>query len=89
MKLKIKDGFIMRKIGGKNIIVASGEVSQQFNGMININDVGAYLWTLLEKDITEDGLVEAITEKYDVDEEKARRDVRKFVEKLENSGFLE
>ena len=87
--MKIKKGFIVRKIGGQNVAVAVGEASKEFNGMIKLNETGKFLWDLLEKGALIDELVEKVLEEYEVDESTARADVEKFVENLKEVGALE
>ena len=87
--MKIKKGFIVRKIGGQNVAVAVGEASKEFNGMIKLNETGKFLWDLLEKGALIDELVEKVLEEYEVDESTARADVEKFVENLKELGALE
>ena len=86
--MKRLDGFVTREIGGKLVAVAVGERTKTFNGMITLNGTAALLWDALEKDQTEDSLVEALMEKFEVSEEKARADVKSFLEKLEKAGLL-
>ena len=46
--MKISTGYILKKVAGKNIVVSVGDNSG-FNGMITLNDTGAFFWNLLEK----------------------------------------
>ena len=41
--MKIKKGFVLRKVGGESVVVPVGEMSKQFHGMINLNETGAFL----------------------------------------------
>ena len=41
--MKVKDGFVLRAIAGSNIVVPVGAATAQFNGMITLNDSGAFL----------------------------------------------
>ena len=36
--MKIKEGFILRKVGGSNVIVPTGNETNEFNGMITTNE---------------------------------------------------
>ena len=56
-QMKIKDGFLLRKVGGQNVVVALGEASRDFNGMIRLNDTGVFLWQQLQQDVTEEQLL--------------------------------
>ena len=88
--MKIKSGFMLRTIAGCKIVVAVGRRTVDFNGIINLNDTGAFLWERLEQGATEDELVSAILETYtDVDEPTARESVRNFVKTLRDGGCLD
>lgn len=87
--MKVKDGFVLRAIAGSNIVVPVGAATAQFNGMITLNDSGAFLWRELEKGADVDSLTEALLREYDVDEATARTCTADFIAKLEEAGCLE
>ena len=58
--MKIKNGFILRDVGNKTFVVAVGELSKTFNGMITLNETGKYIWQLLDNEITEEEIVAKI-----------------------------
>ena len=41
--MKIKKGFVVRKVAGENIVVLVGGMSKTFHGMIKLNDTGNFL----------------------------------------------
>ena len=86
--MKIKDDFYIKQVAGLNIVVATGETAENMNAMINLNESAAFLWKQLENDITEDELIKRLTEEYDVDYERARVSVEKFISKLNEIGCL-
>ena len=86
--MKIKDGFILREVAGSYLVVAVGAAVKQFNGMINLNETGAFLWRILEKGATEEEAVAELLKEYDPDEETAKADVKAFVSKLTEAGLL-
>ncbi len=87
--MKIKEGFVRRSIGGSDVVVAVGKASVDFNAMINLNSTGALLWSLLENGATENELVSAMVEKYDITRDVAERDVRAFLDKARAAGVIE
>lgn len=87
--MRIKKGFVIRSVGGENIVVPVGEMSKQFHGMINLNETGAYLWRLFSEECSVDEAVNALQKEYTVNEEIARCDVEKFVSVLKESGFID
>ena len=80
--------FIKRKIGTQFVIVAVGEASRRFNGMISVNSTGAFIWDVLEKETDEAGLIRALTEHYKVDAAKAKADCAAFLKALREAGAI-
>ena len=87
--MRIKEGFIFRKVGSQYVVAATGKASENFNGMMRLNESGAFAFRLLQEGITEDELVTRIVAEYDVSEEAARRDVENFLAALGEADALE
>ena len=86
--MKINKDYVLRNVGGENIVVPVGEASKRFHGMITLNDTGAFLWAFFSEEHTEREAVAALLKEYEVTEETAACGVRTFVESLEKNGFL-
>lgn len=86
--MKIKDGFILREIAGSFIVVAVGEAVKTFNGVITLNETGAFLWKILEKGAEEQDLLSALLAEYDVEEEVAKEHVEKFIARLTEAKLI-
>lgn len=87
--MKIKKGFILREVAGNYIVVSVGEMAKQFNGVINLNQTGAFMWKELEKGGDKDSLTDALLREYDVDREKAQKDAERFIDTLLGAGIVE
>ena len=87
--MKIKQGFVLRTVGDNSIVIALGDKAKEFNAMISLNEVGAFLWRQLEKGADEQALVQALLGEYEVSEEIAKNDVSKFVQKLREEELLD
>lgn len=87
--MTIKEGFILRKVGSQYVAAATGKASEKFNGMLRLNESGAFAFRLLQEGITEEELVRRIVGEYDVSEEAARRDAEKFLAALGEADALE
>lgn len=87
--MKAANGFILREIAGDTILIPSGAAAQKFNGLITINELGAFIWNALQTETTLDAIVEQITESYEVDADTARADAVSFLDELRKVGGLE
>ncbi len=88
--MKIKSGFILRDVGGKTFVVAVGERSKEFKGMVTLNETGKFIWKALEKETTIEEIVDAMLQAYECDDKAmVEGDVKAFVAKLEGDGILE
>ena len=87
--MKIKENFILRKIAGDDVVVPIGENIADFNGVITLNETAALLWKELETGSTREELKASLCKEYDVPEEKAYKDIDKFVNILKEHGILE
>lgn len=87
--MKIKKGFVIRNVGGENVVVPVGEMAKSFHGMINLNSTGAFLWQFFSEEHTVDEAVALIQKEYDIDETTAKNDVQAFVDTIIQRGFTE
>lgn len=87
--MKIKKGFVLRKVGGESVVVPVGEMSKKFHGMINLNETGDFLWNFFTQEHSQEDAVAALLKEYDVEQAIAEADVAKFVEILQQNGFAE
>lgn len=86
--MKIKDGFMLRNVAGKNIVVAVGAASLDFDGLISLNETGTFLWNLLEEGAEYDTLLEKFLDEYDIDEATAKRDIDAFIERAKEADLI-
>ena len=86
--MKIKEGFILRKISDTYVVVAVGEAAKDFKGMVTLNETGGFLWEKLAEGADADALKTALLAEYDVDEATAKADVANFLSRLEEAGAL-
>ena len=79
--MKIKEGFIIKKLGIGYIVVTVGNASKDFNGVIRLNESGAFLWkSILDGADSREKLIQAMLERYeDLDQETAEKDLDEFL----------
>lgn len=87
--MKIKDDFILRKVSESYVVVPVGSMTLDFNGIINLNETGAFLFGTLQKGADKDELLSRMLDEYDVTPQKAESDINDFVRKLKDADILE
>lgn len=87
--MKTKKGFMLRKTGGMNVVVAVGKASDEFNGMITLNETGAFLWEELAKGTDYDSLLRKMLSEYDTDEATARAGIDGFLNTAREAGLID
>ncbi len=85
--IKIKEGFVLREVAGSYVVVVVGEQVKNFKGIIKLNEVGAFLWSHLEKGASKEQLVEKLLGEYDIDSNTATSDVEDFVKYIKEAGL--
>ena len=87
--MKIKDGFILRKVPGMNLVMPTGKNVKKFNGSLMLNDTGAFIFEKLQKGSTPEETSNALTQEYDVSLDTASTDVQNTINSLIESGVAE
>lgn len=86
--LKLDKEYVLRQIGDDYVIVPVGKAALDFNGMITVNETGAFLWEQLVKGTSKEGLLETLMETYEVIQEEAERDIDEFLDVLYKNNIL-
>ena len=87
--MKIKEGFILRKMNNMNIVVAVGKAVKTFNGYITLNETGTFFWEKLANGCTKEDLLNAVLAEYDINEATALEDINLFIDNLTKNGLIE
>lgn len=86
--MKINKAFVVRKIGDDFVLVPKGNTALSFNGLVSLNEAGAFLWGKLSEEVSEPALVDMFLEEYETDRETAAKDVREFLENLRSADLI-
>ena len=87
--MKIKNGFILRKVPGMNLVMPTGKNVKEFNGSLMLNDTGAFIFERLQKGSTQEEIADALTQEYDVTLDTVSADVQKTIDSLIEAGVAE
>lgn len=87
--MKIKEGFVLRRVLDEAIVIASGDASKNFHGMIKLNDSAADIWEWVAGGCDETTIASKLSEKYELDTEKAIADVKSMISQMVDAGLIE
>lgn len=88
--MRIKSGMILNTVGEDTVAVPVGKATEDFHGLIRLNETGAEIWKALEEDTSREAIVERLLAKYsEADRNAVARSVDSFLEKLAQAGLLE
>lgn len=87
--MRVREDFVLREIAGEWIVIAKGAKALQFNSTVLLNETGAFLWKRLTSgDETEDSLLRAMLDTYDVSEVTASEDVKRFLYEMRSYELI-
>ena len=80
--MRIKEGYVIKKLGPDYVVVTVGEASNDFNGLIRLNASGAFLWqSILDGVDSRQKLVDAMVNFYDdLEKSSAEKDLDEFLD---------
>lgn len=87
--MKLKPFFVLRQVADIWVVLPLGRENLDFSDMLTLNDTGAMLWQLLEKGGDRHTLSAALTEEFEVSQDRAQADVDLFLEKLSQAGCID
>ncbi len=85
--MKLNENFALRQVAGTWVVIPLGAAALDFNGMLTLNETGAFLWQALAAG--EQDLARAMTKEYNVSYEQAATDAEEFLVRLRDAGCLE
>lgn len=86
--MHIVPGFVVRQIAGETIAIPAGPAARELSGLLALNGSGKFLFDLLQTEQTEDALVAALLDTYEIDSPTAQTDVAEFLAILRENGVL-
>ena len=87
--MKLKTKYILRTVADKTVAIAIEQAGEATDGVITLNETGAFIFSLINEGADFDTVTEKFFEEYDVTKEEALKAVENFVEYLKNSDLLE
>ena len=86
--MKIKQGYTLRGIADSFVVVPT-EDNLSLDGMVTLNQSGAFLFNALKTEKTKEELLALMLKEYKIDEQTAKADIEIFIERLLKTGIVE
>ncbi len=84
-----KGEYVTRLIAGDSIVVpVRGQVGD-LNAIYNLNEVGAFIWNLIDGETSVHSIMEAVCQDFEVARDQAEQDVALFLGTLESAGMVQ
>ena len=87
--MKINSDLRLRTIENKFFVTAVNEKSKTFIGMVRLNETGAMIFKMLQKDKSIEEIGKKLSVFYGIDPKEAEKDVSETVLLFEKAGFFE
>ena len=81
--VRLKPGLEWQKVDDEVVVLDLGE-----SVYLGVNDTGAVLWPLVVAGTSQDRLVDELTSRFGIDDDRARADVAAFVDQLRSLSLL-
>ena len=88
MKYRLQPGLILRDVVGEHIMIATGEAKGICPPMKQFNDAGAFYWSLLEKGLEEEAMLDACEEHFHAGREVIRPSLHRFMSELAKNAYI-
>ncbi len=81
--MRFKAACKVREMAGESVVIQQGRYGVDMTRVISLNKTSRYLWEQLEgKEFEVEDVVRLLTDRYEVDDETARRDALVWIERL-------
>ena len=87
--MRINSDLRLRTIENKSFIVAVNEKSKTFFSMVKLNESGAIIFKMLQKNKSVEDIAQRLVKIYGITLEQAEKDVKNTVLLFEKAGFFE
>ena len=74
--------IVTRKTGNEYVLVPVTNNIADMTSVYTLNETGAFIWELIDGKKSVEELINAVVDKYDIDPEKATKDVFSFIDNM-------
>lgn len=86
--MKLKNDFVMTKLGENSVLVPVGDAAQHLHAVVRLNETAAFIVDELRWDTSREMIVDAVLMQYDVERDVADENVGAVLDRLREIGAL-
>ena len=87
--MRLRQGFEIVNVADEYLAVPIGKETEQFKGVVVLNEAVAFLLNTMKNNVTLDQLVDVFVDNYEVEREKAAFDIKKMIDYLKEVNLIE
>lgn len=87
--MQIKKEIVTRKVAGEYLLIPVGRATVDLDGMLTLNESGAFLWEKLPEVENETALIDCVCKEYQVERATAEADVAEFLAQLRKLEIID
>ena len=88
--MQIKKGLEIRDIAGEKVLIMQGRVGVDLTKVVSFNATAEWLWnTLYDRAFSLEDATRLLVERFQVDEETAETDAKKWIDQLIQCNAIE
>ena len=88
MKYIRNNNFVLRNIMNKNMLFPIGQMTQEMQGAIILNDIATLIWNCMENYCDKENILKRVLSEYDVEESQAINDIDELLNLLCTNGLV-
>ena len=88
MSMHLKDTYEIMEIEGQSFAVPLEENEESAGCVIKLSETAEEIFSMLREDVSEEQIIKAMLQRYDVSEEILAADVHATIEKFRQKGLL-
>lgn len=87
--MKLKYDFVINEVAGQIVAVSVGNSKGSFNGYINLNKTGAFIFEQLKNDTTREEIIKKLSTEYpDASQNDVAESVDEIIDNLSKAELL-
>ena len=88
--MRIKKGFKLKLVSGRQTVVADRRIIKNFNNVIILNETAVFIWNLMyEQDVIKEKIPELLADAFNMPIILATSNANVFIKTMRENGIIE